>query len=89
MSVRFERIARRESGGTSETGVADKFDGEGSEAAGRYARAVFDLAKDAKQLDVVEQDFAKFVAAWRESADLRPRRRNFRHPEVPDQELRR
>jgi hypothetical protein len=48
-----------------------EFDGEGSEAAGRYARAVFDLAKDAKQLDVVEQDFAKFVAAWRESAELR------------------
>jgi F-type H+-transporting ATPase subunit delta len=68
MSVRFEGIARRE---ISETGVPDKFDGEGSEAAGRYARAVFDLAKDAKQLDVVEQDFAKFVAAWRESSDLR------------------
>lgn len=32
---------------------------------------MFDLAKDAKQLDVVEQDFTKFVAAWRESAELR------------------
>lgn len=56
---------------SSETGVADRFDGEVSEAAGRYARAVFDLAKDAKQLEAVEQDFAKFAAAWKESADLR------------------
>lgn len=51
--------------------MADRFDGEVSEAADRYARAVFDLAKDAKQLDAVEQDFAKFAAAWKESADLR------------------
>ncbi len=51
--------------------MADTFDGEASEAAGRYARAVFELAKDAKQLDAVEQDFAKFAAAWNESADLR------------------
>ena len=63
-----QRIVSRES---SETGVADRFDGEVSEAADRYARAVFDLAKDAKQLDAVEQDFAKFAAAWKESADLR------------------
>jgi F-type H+-transporting ATPase subunit delta len=62
------QTASRES---SETGVAEKFDGEASEAAGRYAQAVFDLAKEAKQLDVVEQDFAKFAAAWKESADLR------------------
>jgi F-type H+-transporting ATPase subunit delta len=51
--------------------VAETFDGEASEAAHRYAQAVFDLAKDAKQLDAVEQDFAKFNAAWKESADLR------------------
>lgn len=51
--------------------MADTFDGETSEAAGRYAHAVFDLAKEAKQLEVVEQDFAKFGAAWKESADLR------------------
>ena len=51
--------------------MADRFDGEVSEAAGRYARAVFDLAKDTKQLEAVEQDFAKFAAAWKESADLR------------------
>lgn len=51
--------------------MADRFDGEASEAAGRYARAVFDLAKEAKQLDAVEQDFAKFAAAWKESAELR------------------
>jgi len=63
-----QRIVSRES---SETGVADRFDGEVSEAAGRYARAVFDLAKDTKQLEAVEQDFAKFAAAWKESADLR------------------
>jgi F-type H+-transporting ATPase subunit delta len=62
------RIVSRES---SETGVADKFEGEASEAAGRYSRAVFDLAKETKQLEAVEQDFAKFVAAWKESAELR------------------
>jgi F-type H+-transporting ATPase subunit delta len=62
------RIVSRES---SETDVAEKFDGEASEAAGRYARAVFDLAKETKQLEAVEQDFVKFAAAWKESADLR------------------
>jgi F-type H+-transporting ATPase subunit delta len=51
--------------------VADRFDGEASEAAARYAQAAFDLAKEAKALEAVEQDFAKFAAAWRESADLR------------------
>ena len=51
--------------------MADTFDGEASEAAARYAQAVFELAKDAKQLDAVEADFAKFAAAWNESADLR------------------
>jgi F-type H+-transporting ATPase subunit delta len=59
------------SGSSSETDVADRFDGETSEAAQRYARAVFDLAKEAKALEAVEQDFAKFSTAWRESADLR------------------
>jgi len=51
--------------------VADRFDGEASEAAERYALAVFDLAKEAKSLDTVEQDFAKFSDAWKASADLR------------------
>ncbi len=51
--------------------MADKIEGEASEAAARYAQAVFDLAKDAKALDAVEQDFVKFAAAWKESADLR------------------
>ena len=51
--------------------MADTFDGQVTEAAARYAQAVFELAKDAKQLEVVEQDFAKFTAAWKESADLR------------------
>lgn len=58
-------------GDFSEIDVAQTFDGEASEAAARYAQAVFDLAKDAKALDAVEQDFARFMAAWRESADLR------------------
>jgi F-type H+-transporting ATPase subunit delta len=62
---------RGASGGTSETDVAEGFDGVASEAAGRYAQAVFDLAKEAKALEAVEQDFAKFSAAWAESADLR------------------
>jgi F-type H+-transporting ATPase subunit delta len=51
--------------------VAETFDGEASEAAARYAQAVFELAKEAKQLEAVEQDFAKFAAAWKESGDLR------------------
>ena len=51
--------------------MAEQHDGEASEAAGRYARAVFELARDANATDAVEQDFAKFSAAWNESADLR------------------
>lgn len=51
--------------------MAESPEGEASEAAARYARAVFELAKDAKALDAVEQDFAKFSTAWAESADLR------------------
>lgn len=66
-----QAVVRIAGGGSSETDVAETYDGEASEAAARYAQAVFDLAKEAKQLDAVEQDFAKFAAAWRESADLR------------------
>ncbi len=51
--------------------MAQGFDGEASEAATRYAHAAFDLAKESKSLDALEQDFAKFAAAWKESADLR------------------
>lgn len=51
--------------------MAESFESGASEAAGRYALAVFDLAKQAKALEAVEQDFAKFAAAWKESADLR------------------
>jgi F-type H+-transporting ATPase subunit delta len=51
--------------------VADSFDGEASEAAARYAQAIFDLARDTNALGAIEQDFAKFAAAWRESSDLR------------------
>jgi F-type H+-transporting ATPase subunit delta len=67
-----QRAVRRiASGGSSETDVAETFDGEASEAVARYAQAVFELAKEAKQLEAVEADFAKFAAAWKESADLR------------------
>lgn len=76
------------SSGSSETDVAETFDGEASEAAQRYAQAVFELAKDAKQLDAVEQDFAKFAAAWRESAELREAARSpLIEPEVKAQAL--
>lgn len=51
--------------------MAQSFDGEASEAAVRYAHAAFDLAKESKGLEALEQDFAKFAAAWKESAELR------------------
>lgn len=51
--------------------MAETFDGGASEAAARYAQAVFDLAKESKALDALEQDFAKFSTAWAQSADLR------------------
>lgn len=57
--------------GTSEQDVAETFDGQASEAATRYAQAAFDLAKEANALDAVEQDLARFVAAWKASPDLR------------------
>jgi F-type H+-transporting ATPase subunit delta len=58
-------------GEISEMDVAETSHGETSEAAGRYALAAFDLAKESNSLDALEQDFAKFTAAWNESADLR------------------
>nr|AQQ75087.1 hypothetical protein [uncultured bacterium] len=70
-SPRQQAVKRTVGGGSSETAVAETFDSEASEAAGRYAQAVFDLAKDSNALDAVEKDFAAFAAAWRESADLR------------------
>ena len=51
--------------------MAEKVEGEASEAAERYAHAAFDLAKESKALEALEADFAKFDAAWKESADLR------------------
>ncbi|MGE0596883.1 MAG: F0F1 ATP synthase subunit delta [Hyphomonadaceae bacterium] len=51
--------------------MAESFDGEASEAAERYAQAIFDLAKETNALDAVEQDFAKWSAAWGESGELR------------------
>lgn len=64
-----QRSGRR--GAISETGVADSFDGEASEAAARYAQAVFELAKQDNVLGEVEQDLLKFAEALQESADLR------------------
>lgn len=51
--------------------MAQSFESGASEAAARYASAVFDLAKQSKALEAVEKDFATFAAAWKESADLR------------------
>lgn len=51
--------------------MAESFDGEASEAAQRYAQAAFELARDSNALEALDQDFAKFDAAWKESADLR------------------
>lgn len=51
--------------------VAQSFDGEASEAAGRYAQAAFELARDSGALDTLEKDFLTFSNAWTESADLR------------------
>lgn len=51
--------------------MAAEFDGEASEAAARYAQAVFELAREAKATETVERDFNAFAAAWKESADLR------------------
>jgi F-type H+-transporting ATPase subunit delta len=39
--------------------------------AGRYARALFELALDAKSVDAVKADLEKFAAMVEESADLR------------------
>lgn len=51
--------------------MAETFDGDASEAAGRYAQAAFELAKENNALEAVEQDFQRFSTAWRESPDLR------------------
>jgi F-type H+-transporting ATPase subunit delta len=64
-------LGRSDGGEISEIDVAEAFDGEASEAAVRYAQAAFDLAKDARATDALEQDFAKFGDAWKASADLR------------------
>jgi F-type H+-transporting ATPase subunit delta len=65
---RADDLAQRLS---SEIDVAEGYDGVASEAAARYAQAVFELAKEAGALDAVEKDFDTFSEAWRESADLR------------------
>jgi len=55
----------------SENELADRIDAGGSQAAGRYAQAIFELARDGAALEAIEADFARFEAAWRECADLR------------------
>jgi F-type H+-transporting ATPase subunit delta len=50
--------------------VAQTGNGGASEAAERYAQAAFELARDGKQLEVLEKDFATFEAAMKASADL-------------------
>jgi F-type H+-transporting ATPase subunit delta len=57
--------------GISEIDVAAEFDGEASEAAARYAQAVFELARDAGAIEALERDFITFGTAWTQSADLR------------------
>ena len=51
--------------------MAQSIAGRASEAAERYARAAFELARDGKALEALEQDFATFEAAIAASADLR------------------
>ena len=51
--------------------MAERVNGKPSEAAKRYAQAVFELAKAANAADAVERDFATFAEAWNASADLR------------------
>ena len=42
-----------------------------SGVAGRYARALFELALESKSVDAVKSDIEKFDALMRESEDLR------------------
>ncbi len=56
---------------TSETEVAERFDGEASEAAERYAQAAFELARESNALEALEADFNRFSTAWKESSELR------------------
>lgn len=51
--------------------MADAKDGEGSQAAERYAQAAFDLALESNALDALDNDFNMLSAAFKESADLR------------------
>lgn len=51
--------------------MAQSIAGRASEAAERYAQAAFELAREAKALEALEQDFATFDAALAESKDLR------------------
>ncbi len=51
--------------------MADRTEGEASEAAERYALAAFELGMEANALESLNEDFSKLSAAFKESADLR------------------
>lgn len=55
----------------TENALADATISIASEAAKRYAKALFELAQDKGQLSEVNRDFASFTALIRESSDLR------------------
>lgn len=51
--------------------MADAKEGEGSQAAERYAQAAFDLALESNALETLDRDFETLAAAFKASADLR------------------
>lgn len=51
--------------------MAEATEGEGVEAAERYAQAAFDLAQEQNALEALDKDLSAVVAAFKESADLR------------------
>lgn len=51
--------------------MAEANEGEGVEAAERYAQAAFDLAQEQNALETLDKDLSTLVAAFKESADLR------------------
>lgn len=51
--------------------MAERIDGEASEAAERYALAAFELGVETDTLASLDADFGKLTAAFKESSDLR------------------
>ncbi len=51
--------------------MAEANEGEGVEAAERYAQAAFDLAQEQNALDALDKDLTALLSAFKESADLR------------------